>query len=102
MQLRFGKHKGQELSEIPETYLRWLYSVSRTLITEIEYELNIEPPTNGNHHTQPNLPPLTRDLVEAGYRALCKKVHPDTNGGKGHEKMLELNESIEQLRRILK
>jgi hypothetical protein len=77
MRLRFGKHRGKELCDVPEDYLYWLLHASRTLIVELEDELD-EPHTNGNGHSTapPNLPPLTKDLVEAGYRALCKKFSP--------------------------
>lgn len=103
MRLRFGKHIGKELGEVPEDYLRWLYHSSRTLVKEIEIELDIEPANgNGGRHSVPDLPPLTRELVEAGYRSLSKKHHPDLNGGKPSEKMTELNTAIAKLRKALR
>ena len=105
MRLRFGKHRGKELSDVPPDYLYWLLNASRTLIVELEEELDEPHSTSGNgthHSTPPNLPPLTKDLVEAGYRTLCKKFHPDLNNGRGHNKMLELNKAMEELRRVLR
>lgn len=103
MRLRFGKHRGKELGDVPEDYKYWLLDASRTLILELEDDLH-ETHANGNgvHHSTPDLPPLTLELVEAGFRSLSKRHHPDLNGGRPSEKMIELNRAIAQLRKALK
>jgi|SRR5580700_5466661 hypothetical protein len=105
MRLRFGKYKGRKFDEVPESYLYWLLNVSRELIAELEEELDVDPaPTNGHRHSaSPNdLPPLTKELVETGFRALSKRYHPDLNGGRPNEKMVELNAAMAKLRKVLK
>lgn len=41
MIITFGKHKGKDLEDIPDEYLRWLITtnMSETLILEAEKEL---------------------------------------------------------------
>ena len=48
MELPFGKHQGKELSEVPKSYLEWLYgeleeeiAMKQALLEEIEDELNL-------------------------------------------------------------
>lgn len=106
MRLRFGKHKGKQLCDVPESYLIWLTNASNELVLDIEDELDLPHEAfNGNGHGQsvpPNLPPGTRQILETGYRTLAKKYHADLNGGRPDERMTELNLVMEQLRKILK
>jgi curved DNA-binding protein CbpA len=44
---------------------------------------------------------MMSDLVDAGYRALTKKVHPDTAGG-STEGMQRLNRARETLRGLIR
>jgi hypothetical protein len=107
MKLRFGKYRGAELASVPDDYLYWLLRASRELIVELENELDEphEAHSNGNGHhysAPPNLPPLTKQLVEVGFKTLAKKYHADVNGGRTDEKMVELNLAMEQLRKVFK
>lgn len=107
MRLRFGKHKGKELANVPDDYLYWLLSVSRELIVQLEHELDEphEAHSNGNGHhysAPPNFPPLTKQLIEVGFKTLAKKYHADLNGGRPDERMTELNLAMEQLRKVFK
>jgi Putative quorum-sensing-regulated virulence factor len=101
----FGKYKNRDLQEVPESYLRWYLRSSRALIDEIESELG-EGPTDRDRGHGSSVPPgllsITKELLEAGYRSLSRKTHPDLNNGVGHEKMCELNKAIEQLREVLR
>jgi len=106
MRLRFGKHKGKLLADVPQDYLVWLLDASRELILEIEDELDLAHETsNGNGHSYsapPNLPPLTKRLIEVGFKTLAKKYHADLNGGRADPRMTELNLAMEAIRKILK
>jgi hypothetical protein len=107
MRLRFGKHRGKELSAVPDDYKFWLLDASRELILKLEDDLGEthEPHSNGNgqHYSAPsNLPPLTKQLIEVGFKTLSKKYHPDLNGGRPSEEMIELNKAMEQLRKVFK
>jgi hypothetical protein len=105
--MRFGKYRGKELINIPDNYKYWLLDASRELILDLEDDLGEthEPHSNGNGHhdsAPPNLPPLTKQLVEIGFKTLSKRYHPDLNNGRADERMVELNLVMEQLRKILK
>jgi hypothetical protein len=42
---------------------------------------------------------MVHDVIDAGYRAMAKKLHPDVGGD--HDAMLALGEACEILRRYL-
>lgn len=102
MRIPYGEHKGCELSDLDEGSLRWLLDTSRTLVTEITRELDRRRPRLfpdaefAADSSRAELPDIIAELVEAGYRALAKKKHPDV-GGKTTD-MVELNLVTEQLR----
>lgn len=52
MKMPFGKHVGEEIAEIPETYLIWLWENvelrSRDLIREIAEQIGEEPEDHFN------------------------------------------------------
>lgn len=96
----FGKHKGEELADIPDDYLFWCLdhctSMSPSLRKAIERHLNYEPlPINGAA-----LDDDVRNLVRAWYRDLAKRWHPD-NGG-STDAMKAINDAHDLLRKILR
>jgi hypothetical protein len=99
MVLWFGKYRGVALKRIPESYLCWLAdNVSRESIRRLA---NDELDRRANERQRPPIElrlndPITRELIEAGYRALAKKCHPDCGGDVG--KMQQLNAAMERLR----
>jgi Putative quorum-sensing-regulated virulence factor len=100
MQLTFGKYEGQEIEDVPHDYLLWLYRRNRPLQAAIERELGIEP-ERPKPKPEPtvNVPPgMLNDLIEAGFRALALKQHPDHGGDT--KKMQELNATRDRLRRM--
>lgn len=94
MILEFGKYRGYQITEVPEDYLRYLQRTSRETLEAATEEL-----ARRDLEKYANLS-VTQQIVEAGFKALAMKCHPDT-GGK-HEDMVKLNASVEKLRRIVK
>jgi hypothetical protein len=99
----FGRYEGQPVSELPDGYVRWLWSLTnlrdplRTTV-EREYRRRFDAPA-------PRLlpSPAARDaacaLVAAGYRTLVKKTHPDVGGD--HAAMVALTAARDFLRAVL-
>jgi hypothetical protein len=104
--MKFGKHLGKELIDIPDSYKYWLLDASRELILALEDDLGeAHEHSNGNgfHDSAPsNLPPGTKQILETGYRTLAKKFHADLNNGKSDPRMTELNLLMEKIRTIFK
>ena len=106
MKMQFGKYKNKELSVIPRDYLRWLLRASRLLITELEFELGESPRDSDRRAPSSSiprdLPSITKELIEVGYRLMSKRLHPDLNPGIDDRKIKELNISMEAIRKALK
>lgn len=79
MHMKFGKHQGKHISEVPLKYLQWLLrendSQSEPLRAEIERR------TGNSLHVKANAnDDWQMRIVKAGYRALLLKHHPDVGG----------------------
>jgi uncharacterized protein (DUF3820 family) len=92
MVLEFGKYAGRSISDVPEQYLRWLLEHNGKIVAAVKAELEFR-----ETESLANLS-MEERIVEAGFRALALKCHPDRDGG-SHEEMLELNATTEKLRR---
>jgi hypothetical protein len=90
----WGMYKGRAVSEVPDHYLQFLIESSRATIDELQHELDRRALTAEAALT------WRQKIVEAGFRELAKKHHPDLNGGNGAE-MRELLASIAQLRELV-
>ena len=105
MKMTFGKYKGKELSVIPRDYLRWLLRAGRLLNQEIEFELG-ESPRDSDRRAPSSiprdLPSITKELIEVGYRLMSKRLHPDLNPGIDDRKIKELNIAMEAIRKALR
>lgn len=105
----FGKHKGQSLKSIPSDYLLWLLKnidlkepLKSSVIETLDTVHNIVVTKDDFFDTvsDNSVPPweekdeppwsvkLAKELVEAGFKALCKKYHPDKGGT--HEDFIKL------------
>lgn len=113
----FGKYKGWKIWNLPDEYLEWLISrdIYEPLLSNIRkewesrqagYRRDFHGQYRSKQHWEPfgqsraSLQPKEREMViaviDAGYRAVSKKVHPDLGGS--HDDMVALNRAIEQLR----
>jgi hypothetical protein len=109
----FGRHKGWLLAELPDGYLEWLRSLSdlrEPLRSACDREwrrrhAGYEPPPRPKYEEPGALrvpgkdQEMFRELVEAGYRQMCLRHHPDV-GGKP-ENMRQLLSLMEALRKQL-
>jgi hypothetical protein len=100
MKLWFGKHDGKEISELSDEYLAWLLTYNKKdvdqkirLTEAIEREITFR---ETRQFAELN---VAQQIIEAGYRVLAAKRHPDAGGN--HEDMVELNATAEALRRSL-
>lgn len=102
LQLWFGKYRGWELEEVPGSYLAWMAdNMQRTSLREVARgELRRRVGAKQTPDYQPQqLDPITREMIEAGFRIIAKKYHPDLGGDV--RKMQEINLAMERLRRWL-
>lgn len=98
MFLWFGKYKGYSLEDIPSDYLAWMAAnMEREMLRDAaREELERRRPPRREQPLLLGQDAITRELVEAGYRALAKKFHPDLGGDL--QKMQELNRVMEKIR----
>lgn len=102
MRMPFGKFKGMTLDELPDDYLDWLLTrdlseiLTEALLRESDRRAGSAPIAI---LIQPCDLELMRLLVDLGYRAAARSLHPDS-GGDG-EAMIRLNGLAESLRRQL-
>ena len=90
MRMPFGKHRGYELSELPDGYLKWLSTLGlrdplqRAVADEIATRIHRDAAQRA-FGIMPSAPQVDRTTVEeiigAGLRVLAKKYHPDLEGG---------------------
>lgn len=92
MLLRFGKYKGQQITDVPTEYLEWLVQQNKNTLADIEEELERRVAAESA-----NLP-IIQQVIQAGYRALAKQHHPDVGGDPS--KMKEVNNAVEYLRKL--
>ena len=92
--LKFGKYAGVDIRQVPLEYLQWLHERTvksgEEIATEIERRERLE---SANQ-------PLIERLIQSGYRALAKQLHPDVGGTT--EQMQELNDVVDTLRHAIR
>jgi hypothetical protein len=97
MVLKFGKHAGRDIRDIPAEYLKFLFRNSRETLRECEIELKRRgyaiPETAA---PQPGDLSAAESIIVAGVRSLAKTHHPDVGGDA--EKMTQINLAAEWLR----
>jgi len=108
MRMPFGKHRGYELSELPDAYLQWLRTLElydplqRAVADEISTRIHRDAAQRA-FGIMPSAPQVDRTTVEeiigAGLRVLAKKYHPDLEGG-SDEDMKRVNLAAAWLREM--
>lgn len=91
----FGKHKGRDLSDVPDDYLDWLFfdiELREPLKSAVHREITKR---DGLNYT-PAAPDAGR--IKQIYRTLAVKWHPDKGGTT--EAMQAVNEFYEALRQV--
>jgi hypothetical protein len=116
MLMPFGRFKGVDIQDLPSDYLSWLVEnieLRQPLLEAVDHEVKARKRATDDqsHHSARErrkiLPStslrlssdqvnLVREIVEAGYRAVARRCHPDA-GGDAHE-MVRLNLIAESLR----
>jgi Putative quorum-sensing-regulated virulence factor len=88
----FGKHRGEELSAVPDDYLLWCLenctSMGPTLRKAIEAHLKIQ--------ESETAVASVANILPQWYRKLAMEFHPDRRGG-NHEGMKAVNRAKELL-----
>ena len=111
MRMPFGKHKGKYLSNIPESYLRWVWE-NVDITNEELYEALDDMFGDGGHETyrrpsppkqEPNHKAPTKSqldsIVNIWSAKMANKYHPDRGGS--HAQLIVVNEGVELLRKII-
>jgi hypothetical protein len=105
MTMKFGKYKGIELEDLPNTYLAWLVAIDlreplRSAVDreyEFRYARPFAPASSGLAIRLPfEQLPLARRVFDLGYRTLARRLHPDHGGNPAQ--MLALNALAKNLR----
>jgi len=105
MRMPFGKHRGEELSQIPADYLEWLLSLSdlrNSLRQAVAHELGQRQTEEAEHIRVDTCPDVqaAEAVIKAGVKTLSLRHHPDRGGN--HEDMVSINLAAEWLRRRLR
>ena len=72
--MTFGKYAGQPLSAVPLDYIEWLIDDGEKRVALFTAEVK------RREAQEAATLPMTEALVEAGYKALAQKYHPDKGG----------------------
>lgn len=89
----FGKFKGVPVSELPADYLGWLLSLGDLLREPLRSAVEGERERRTSQKPEPEgiselfeqeVRSMKQGIIDAGFRALAKRFHPDTGGGHHH------------------
>ena len=92
--LSFGKYKGVPIAQIPSPYLLWLVESMESDAADIRTELE------RRRQAEESDMSMAEKIVQAGYRELAKRHHPDAGGS--DTAMREVNAAVETLREMLR
>jgi DNA-binding FrmR family transcriptional regulator len=91
---RFGKYKGEPISSPPSEYIEFLIQSATETIEDCRQELERRAQVEEANKS------VAEKIVEAGYRELVKRHHPDL--GSDGEMMRELNSAVAALREMVR
>lgn len=112
MKMPFGKHKGKDISDIPEQYLLWVWNnvdiTNEELYEALDdmfgdgghetYRRPTEPPKQETKQSQPSKGQM-ETIVKIWSAKMANKYHPDRGGS--HEQMIVVNEGLTLLRKLI-
>jgi Putative quorum-sensing-regulated virulence factor len=96
----FGKYRGIDVADAPESYLLWLLEwppLRDPLRTAIELELERREALSSKPPTRINTE-IADSIIRAGVRQLSKRRHPDVGGS--NEVMSLINQTADRLREL--
>jgi hypothetical protein len=89
----FGTHKGLPMTAVPREYLEWYLRENELLMKHCRAELErrdaLEDATQS----------MAERIIQTGYRALAKQLHPDLGGDPAEFR--ELQGTVEELRSVV-
>jgi len=102
MRIRFGKYRGELIEDLPLDYLFWMSEKMESGFWREVANEEIERRRNARRQRteQPirlDFNGMVKEIVEAGYKALARKFHPDMGGDL--QKIQQLNATMEKLRK---
>jgi hypothetical protein len=83
-QMPFGKFKGCYVEDLPDAYVGWLLNLNN-LCEPLASALRDEATRRGLYREFPRprrflVPSVVSELIEAGFRSIAKRAHPDVGG----------------------
>lgn len=109
MQMPWGKHKGEELEDIPAGYLGWVLeegtnvapALKEAITAELSQRLRLYATrrASGVAVPDPATAAMVLDLIDVGFRTLARKVHPDAGGS--HEAMVTATAARDWLKSVV-
>jgi hypothetical protein len=108
MKMPFGKHKNQELADVPESYLRWALRDAEIIKSDpilreaIRLRLGLPPEAKAEHDPDAagKIARTVREAVRDVYREASMQWHPDLRGG-SNDAMIAVNAMHERLQDAL-
>jgi hypothetical protein len=86
MEMPFGKYRGRELPDVPDSYLYWLMTIDlrEPLRLAVERELDRREGhvsySGSSIEVPPELLPHIKEIINKGFQNLCMQHHPDRGG----------------------
>lgn len=97
----FGKYRGEQLDELPLSYLAWLIDECELRDGDLrdalwqEWRRRTSPPAPSPRRSCP-VPKMAEELIGAGLRTLARRYHPDAGGT--HDQMIAVSATADWLR----
>jgi hypothetical protein len=116
MQMPFGKHRGSDLRDLPDSYLEWLLGLDnlrsflRRALEAEAYRRECDRDRGRDQEERRSFaqrlnaprPEVVDELVGAGLRSLARKYHPDAGARDGGRRMSDLNGAADWLKAAIR
>jgi hypothetical protein len=99
--MKFGKYKGRDLADVPDSYLRWLTSIElrEPLKSHVQREVRRRSVPVAADAIPAHLRDVAIEIISRGYRAVSRDRHPDAGGT--HEGMVTATAARDALRALV-